>query len=105
MNLFRRLLASAAAALAMHPASQAAPPTAESIVDVDQDSEARHIAEHPMAAVGVRTEYVAAYAGERTLITDDLIERVRSSRRFRNNVLDREGSRMEFSKFIQERTR
>lgn len=105
LKFVRRLIASAAAGAAMIPGSQAAPPTAEPLIEVDRDSEERLIVEHPMAANAVRAEYLANYSGEKTFMSDDLRARVMASRRFRNPVVDLAGAREEFERFVQERTK
>jgi hypothetical protein len=46
-----------------------------------------------------------AYQGPRTILSDDLIEMTRNSKRFRNAAIDQAGARAEVEKFIQERTR
>ncbi len=103
IKLARRLLASTVAGLSIHPVTQAAPPTHEPIVEVDQDSEARLIAEHPMQAVGVRAEYCASYSGAKTLVTPELLEMIGKSKRFRNSCLVNQHA--ETAEFIRKRTK
>jgi hypothetical protein len=105
LKLFRRLLASAAAGVAMHQVSQAAPPTAEPIVDAYSESEAQTIADHPMMAVAVRDEYLRNYSGPKMELSGDLLAKVRSSKRFRNAAVDATIAREEFDQFVQTRTR
>lgn len=109
LKLVRRLLASAAAGIALHPSSQAAPPSAPVVmagVDIaSAEQEAQRIENNPMYAQGVRAEYLAAYDGPKTVLSEDLLRAVRSSKRFSNTAVDPVGARMELDKFIQERTR
>lgn len=109
LKLARRLLASAAAAVAMHPISQAAPPTEPTVqagVDIAAaEAEAQRIADYPTRAAGISPETLAAYTGLKTVLSDELIALVHGSKRFRNASIDALGSRAELEKFIQERTR
>lgn len=109
-KLVRRLLASAAAAMAMHPVSLAAR-RAEFVVMHGADiaaaeAEAKRLADFSNHGAGtISAETLAAYTGPKTVMSAELIALVRGSKRFRNNCVDAIGAKEELDKFIQERTR
>lgn len=98
----RRFLAGLMAGASIQPVSRAA--TVESAqVMTDAEAALREITyDHGMVAV--RRELLDNYAGPKTPLTDEIIQMVRASKRFRNPTVDIAGAQMELNRFVQERT-
>lgn len=103
LKLFRNLLSGLSAALAIQPVSRAAI-THQEQVSTDLERQINAV-EYEHAFTGVRPESLANYKGTKTEITPELLAMVRSSKRFRNTIIDPIGAQMEVQKFVEERTR
>lgn len=97
----KRTLGAMIAGLASHHFSHAAPPTAP-VAEVMSDAEcALKEIQYDNVAVTVRPEMLAAYRGEWSPLTPELLAANRASKRWRNTTVG--GAREEFDAFVEAR--
>ena len=99
LKLARRALAALITSASIHPVSRAATVNQAQVM-TDAEAALKEVEYENMAQV--RPEYLKNYAGEKTLLSGDLRERVLASKRWKNGCIT---ARRETEEFVAARTR
>ena len=101
LKLLRRSIAAIIAGASAQPISRAAVISESAVVMTDAEAALKEV-EYEHDVVGVRPEYLKNYAGPRTVLSDEMMDIIWRSKRFRNGCIT---AKQETEEFVAARMR